>query len=323
MDLLSSLGSAILTPMVLAFLLGILATLVKSDLKFPEGLYVGLTIYLLFAIGLKGGVKLSAISLSEFLKPAMIAILMCTCIPIISYLLLRYIGKFSIINASAIAAHYGSVSAVTFSEATAYMEFMQIPFEGYMASLLAIMEVPAILVAIFIAKYLDSKEETNWKKILHELFTGKGNILLIGGMTIGILSGKKGMEQISPLFEAPFRGVLVLFLLEVGMITGKKLYDLKSVGFFLVAFGIIMPFIHAIIGIYLSHKIGLSMGGSVIFGTLCASASYIAAPAAVRLALPEASPSYYLTASLAITFPFNVVFGLPIYLNFAKSIYGV
>ena len=323
MDLISSLSSAILTPMVLAFLLGILVTLIKSDLKFPEGLYLGLTIYLLFAIGLKGGVKLSTISLTEFIKPALIAVLMCSFIPIISYSLLKYVGKFSTINAAAIAAHYGSVSAVTFSEATAYMEYMQIPFEGYMASLLAIMEVPAILIAIFIAKLSESNQESNWKKVLHELLTGKGNILLIGGMTIGILSGKKGMEQISPLFEAPFRGILVLFLLEVGMITGKKLYDLKNVGFFLVGFGIIMPLIHATIGIYLSHKIGLSMGGSVIFGTLCASASYIAAPSAVRLALPEASPSYYLTASLAITFPFNVVIGLPIYLNFAKSIYGV
>lgn len=323
MEILHSIGGAILTPMVLAFLLGIIATLVGSDLKFPEGLYIGLTIYLLFAIGLKGGGKLSTVSFLEFIKPATMAIGACIFIAILSYTILRFLGKFSPVNAAAISAHYGSVSAVTFSEATAYLEYLQVPFEGYMPSLLAIMEVPAIIISIFLAKLAKSDEKTNWKKLLHELFTGKGNILLVGGMLIGLLSGKKGMEQVSPLFEAPFRGVLVLFLLEVGMITGKKLNDLKNAGVFLILFGITMPLIHSILGIYLSKQIGLSMGGAVIFGTLCASSSYIAAPAAVRLALPEASPGYYLTASLAVTFPFNIILGLPLYLNFAKSIYGV
>lgn len=323
MEILHSIGGAILTPMVLAFLLGIVATLVGSDLKFPEGLYIGLTIYLLFAIGLKGGGKLSAISLAEFIKPAIVAVGVCIFIAVFSYSILRFVGKFSAINAAAISAHYGSVSAVTFSEATAYLEYLQIPYEGFMPSLLALMEVPAIIISIFLARLAKSDEKTNWKKLLHELLTGKGNILLLGGMLIGLLSGKKGMEQISPLFEVPFRGVLVLFLLEVGMITGKKLSDLKNTGFFLIVFGITMPLINSIIGIYLSNMIGLSMGGAIIFGTLCASASYIAAPAAIRLALPEASPGYYLTASLAITFPFNIILGLPLYLNFAKLIYGV
>jgi hypothetical protein len=309
--------------MVLAFLLGIFASILGSDLKFPEGLYTGLTIYLLFAIGLKGGGKLSTINLNEFIAPAAIAILMCISIPLYSYLILKYLGKFSKIDSAAIAAHYGSVSAVTFSEATAFLDFLQIPYEGFMPSMLAIMEIPAILISIFLVKFRMDEGQNDWKKLLHELFTGKGNILLMGGMLIGFISSKKGLEQIAPLFEVPFRGILVLFLLEVGLITGKKLSDLKKVGLFLIGFGIFIPLLNATFGIILAKYIGLSLGGSVIFGTLCASASYIAAPAAIRIALPEAIPTYYLTASLAITFPFNIILGLPLYLNITQYFFGV
>lgn len=324
MDVFNSLIAKLLSPMVLAFALGVFATLIKSDLKFPEGLYIGLTIYLLFAIGLKGGVKLSATPMAEFYKPALGAILMCSLIPIWSYFILNKLGKFSVTNAAAIAAHYGSVSAVTFSESLSYMETMGVSFEGFMPTMLAIMEVPAILIAIFIAR-TQSKEEstTSWGKLFHELFAGRGTVLLIGGLVIGLLSGKKGFEQVAPLFDTPFKGVLALFLLEVGLVTGRKLGDLVKAGPFLIAFGLIMPILHACIGIYLGKALGLSLGGSTIFGVLCASASYIAAPAAIRIALPEASPTYYLTSALAITFPFNIVFGLPLYLSIAKIIFGV
>lgn len=324
MELFNSLAAKLLSPMVLAFALGIFATLIKSDLKFPEGLYIGLTIYLLFAIGLKGGVKLSATPMNEFYKPALGAILMCSLIPIWSYFILNKLGKFSVTNAAAIAAHYGSVSAVTFSESLSYMEVMGVSFEGFMPTMLAIMEVPAILIAIFLARTQSKEGNTSsWGKLFHELFAGRGTVLLIGGLVIGFLSGKKGFEQVAPLFDTPFKGILALFLLEVGLVTGRKLGDLVKAGPFLIGFGLIMPIVHACIGIYLGKALGLSLGGSTIFGVLCASASYIAAPAAIRIALPEASPTYYLTSALAITFPFNIVLGLPLYLSIAKFIFGV
>ena len=309
--------------MFLAFFLGIFATLIKSDLKFPDGMYTGLTIYLLLAIGLKGGVKLSSTPLVEFYKPAMAAIFLCISIPIIAYLLLTRLGKYDSVNAAALAAHYGSVSAVTFSEAMAFLESQNIAFEGFMPSMLAIMEVPAIIIALFIVKSKSGGGSDTWKKVIHELFAGKGTVLMIGGLIIGIITGKKGLEQFGPLFDTPFRGVLVLFLLEVGIVTGRRLTDLRKAGFFLVAFGILFPIFNAAMAVLLGKISGLSLGGATILATLAASASYIAAPSAIRIALPEASPAYYLTAALAITFPFNLSIGIPLYLTFAKQIYGV
>ncbi|MEI7012609.1 sodium-dependent bicarbonate transport family permease [Leptospira licerasiae] len=324
MEMISSLTASLLTPMVLAFLFGIVITLTRSDLKFPDGLYAGLTIYLLLAIGIKGGVKLSSTHLSEFYKPALAAVLMCCVIPLIAYFILSKIGKFDVANAAAIAAHYGSVSAVTFSESTAFLEVLNIDYEGFMPSLLAIMEIPAILVAIFIAKRKSEQtKSTPSLAVLHELFTGKGTILLIGGLLIGLFSGKKGFEQVSPFFEAPFRGVLALFLLEVGILTGKRFSDLSKVGIFLILFAILMPVVHACAGIYLGKIAGLSLGGATIFGVLCASASYIAAPAAVRVAIPEANATYYFVSSLAITFPFNIIIGLPLYLTISKVLFSL
>jgi hypothetical protein len=323
MELFTSVGASLASPMVLAFALGIIATLVKSDLKFPEGMYMGLTIYLLFAIGLKGGVKLTSVDIVDFYKPGLAAIAMCIAIPIVSYYILQKLGKMDKLNAAAIAAHFGSVSAVTFSEGTSFLDLLEIPYEGYMPAILAIMEIPAIIVAIYFAKKAMPQSQSNMGKVMHELFTNKGTVLLLGGILIGLITGKKGFEQVAPLYDGLFRGILCLFLLEIGLICGRRLYDLKKVGFFLVAYGIIMPVIHATIGIYLGHWAGLSMGGATIFGLLCASASYIAAPAAVRIAIPEANPSYYLTLSLAITFPFNVTVGLPLYLTIAQKLYAI
>jgi hypothetical protein len=323
MDLISTMGASLLSPMVLSFALGILATLVKSDLKYPEGMYMGLTIYLLFSIGLKGGVKLSAVSPSEIMMPTIVALAMCIIIPLISYFLLKSIGKMKTVDAAAIAAHFGSVSAVTFSEGTAFLDLIKVPYEGYMPAIVAIMEMPAILIAIFLAKRSMSNTEGSMGKVVHELFTNKGSLLLIGGILIGFATGKKGFEQVSPLFEGLFRGMLCLFLLEVGLVTGRRLFELKKAGAFLFIYALFMPFVHAAAGIYAAHWAGLSMGGATLFGILCSSASYIAAPAAVRLALPEANPSYYLTASLAIAFPVNVTIGIPLYLNMAQYIYSI
>ncbi len=349
-----ALFASLLAPMCLAFILGVVATRVKSDLKFPEELYTTLTIYLLVAIGMKGGYKLSISTFAEFWRPGLAAIGLGVCIPVWCYFLLRKFGKFDVVNAAAIAAHFGSVSAVTFSEALAFHDTLRaavtlpagmkfdapeaIPFlkaagvaggwyEGFMPSLLTIMEVPAILVAIIIARISHeersvSSDNAPFSEVLRELFAGKSTLLLLGFLAIGFVSGKRGWEQVSPLFDVPFRGVLTIFLLEAGLVTGRRLGDLKKVGPFLVGFGIIMPILHALIGILLGKWCGMSPGGATILGVLAASASYIAAPAACRVALPKASPTLFLTASLAITFPFNIVVGLPLYHYFAKLIYG-
>lgn len=321
MEILHSLLQNLQTPMILAFFLGITATLVRSDLRFPDGMYTGLTIYLLLAIGLKGGVKLSLVPFSQVWLPGLLALALCIVIPLIAYFLLTKLGRFSAVNAGAIAAHYGSVSAVTFSEAQAFLDLQSVAYEGFMPSMLAIMEIPAIVVALYLVK---SRTEPGkgMQKVVHELLTGKGTLLLVGGIAIGWISGKKGLDQFGPLFDTPFRGVLVLFLLEVGLVTGRRISDLKEAGIFLVIFGVAFPLMAAAATLPLAKLTGLSLGGAMIMATLAASASYIAAPSAVRMALPEASPALYLTASLVVTFPFNIAIGLPLYLTAARKLYG-
>lgn len=317
--------SSLLSPMVLSFGLGVIAARLKSDLKFPDSLYTSLTIYLMVAIGMKGGYKLSSTPLHEVILPASLAVMLSAVIPLWTYWLMRRIGKFDRYNAAALAAHYGSVSAVTFSAAIAFQDTFNIAHEGFMPGLLAIMEIPAILVAIALSRITRTSSESAsiipLRDIVKELLAGKGTVLLIGFLAIGYISGHQGWEQVSPLLDLPFKGVLTLFLLEAGLVAGRKLSDLKHNGVFLMAFGIVMPIVHATIGIWLGKFAGLSEGGSVILGILGASASYIAAPAACRVALPEANPSYYLTASLAITFPFNIVIGIPLYHQIASLIY--
>lgn len=325
MDLLQSLTSSLLSPMVLAFVLGIVATLVRSDLKFPEELYVALTIYLLFAIGMKGGMKLEGMSISVVGLPLASAVLLSVAIPVWSFFILRRLVQLDATNAAAIAAHYGSVSAVTFSAVIAFLENSRVAVEGFAPALLAVMEAPAIIVAVYLAMKQDgaggSAESGEFKRLLHDLLAGKGIILLLGGLIIGFVSGHKGFEQVAPLFDAPFKGILTLFLLEVGLVTGRRLRDLKSAGWRLVAFAVAMPVAHGMIGAALGKLSGLSMGGCTVLATLAASASYIAAPAAVRIALPQASPALYLTSSLALTFPFNVTLGIPLYHAFATFLH--
>lgn len=311
--------------MVLAFALGIIATLLKSDLKFPAELQSALTIYLLFAIGLKGCMKLEGVSLAVVGGPLLTAILLSIVVPIWTFPVLKKFVKLDSINAGAIAAHYGSVSAVTFSAALAFLENARTPVEGYIPALLAVMEAPAIIVAVFLAMRKSSSISDapgGFKHLLHDLLTGKGIILLLGGLAIGLLSGKKGIEQVAPLFDAPFKGVLTLFLLEVGLTTGRRLGDLKTAGWRLAAFAILMPILHGMLGALLGKFCGLGLGGTTVLATLAASASYIAAPAAVRIALPTASPALYFSSSLAITFQFNIVFGIPLYSCFAKFLFA-
>lgn len=311
----------LLSPIVLAFALGIIAQLIRSDLSFPEPLYQALSIYLLFAIGLKGGAELSHTPWAMVIWPALVTLALGMLTPITSYVVLRKIGRMDRINAAAIAAHYGSVSAVTFIAAQAFGQLQGNPAEGFMPALVAMLEVPAIVVALMIA-FTRSNHHGSWREGLHEVLAGRSVVLLVGGLVIGYLSGMEGLKQVEPFFVNGFKGALTLFLLEMGLVAARRLRDLKKVGAFLVGFGIVMPILHGALAVVLGHWAGLSVGGSAVLGAMVASASYIAAPAAVRISLPEANPTVYLTASLGITFPFNLTLGIPLYFALAQWIGG-
>ena len=326
MDFLHALSSNLLSPAVLFFALGLIAALTKSDLKFPEALYTALTIYLLVAIGFKGGVAINEAGIGKVWLPALAAMTLGTLIPLWTYPLLRFGGKFLPVDAAAIAAHYGSVSAVTFIAATNYLKAVNQPYENYATAFLAVMESPAILVGVVLGKLATSKsgvpDMTSLKAAMHEALFGRSIFLLVGALVVGFLCGKPGMHTVEPFFVTPFQGVLALFLLEMGLVAGRRLEDLKRVGPFLLAFGVVMPLLHGCLGVWLGKFTGLSLGGATLLGVLTASASYIAAPAAIRMSLPDANPTYYLTASLAITFPFNITLGIPIYFAVARWLYS-
>ena len=340
MDFIHSLSLSLGSPMVLAFFLGIAARIARSDLRLPPAVYSGMTIYLLFAIGLKGGARLDGVAWEQFLPVVGCALLLCAAIPRWSFVLLNRLGGFSIEDAGALAAHYGSVSAVTFGTALTFLDSARITHEPFMPALLAFMEGPGVLMALVLVQvarslalrpagspaalgFIAPGASVRFGAVIAELLSGKGMVLLFGGLGIGLIGGKAGFDQVAPLFDAPFKGVLTLFLLEMGLVTGERLSDLRRSGPFLAAFAVVMPLLHGLLGVWLGRQAGLSLGGAAVLGTLAASASYIAAPAAVRLALPEANPALYLTASLAVTFPFNVVFGIPIYVAFARRLYGL
>ncbi len=310
----------LLSPMVLAFALGITATLIHSDLKLPDELYTTLSIYLLLAIGLKGGIALAETSLAVFWAPAVATLLLGIIIPVIAYGVARKIGKLNVADAAALAAHYGSVSAVTFAAAQTFLDTVGVRYEGFMPALVAILEVPAIVVALLIAQVAGAPQGGDWRKALRELLTSKSILLLVGGMIIGWLAGPRGGKEVAPLFVDLFKGALTFFLLELGMVAARRFRDLPSAGMFLLGFGIIIPIFNGLLGIWFGSITGLSLGGSTILGVLAASASYIAAPAAVRIALPQANPGFYLTAALGITFPFNLAIGLPLYYTIASWI---
>jgi uncharacterized protein len=321
-DFFHALSANLLSPSVLFFVLGIAAAILKSDLKFPEALYVTMTIYLLTALGFKGGVAIHEAGLKVVILPALAAMLLGALIPLWTYPLLRFVGKLRPVDAAAIAAHYGSVSAVTFITATNYLKGINESYESYATAFLAVMESPAIIVGVLLGKMsLDRNSSIfngSLKGLLREALFGRSVFLLVGALLVGALCGKAGMDKVEPFFVTPFQGVLALFLLEMGMVAGQRLGDLKKVGPFLAAFGILLPLIHGCIGALLGKYAGLSLGGTTLMAVLAASASYIAAPAAMRLSLPEANPALYLTPSLAITFPFNITIGIPVYYALAR-----
>lgn len=312
----------LLSPIPLAFALGIVARLLKSEFSLPRDIYAGLGIYLLFALGLKGGVELASAPLGIIVAPALVTLGLGVIRPLTSYGVLRGIGRMGIADSAGIAAHYGSVSAVTFIAALAFTDGVGSPAEGFMPTLLAILEVPGIAIALLIgAVKLGGDRPTG--EVLHEVLTGRTIVLLGGGLLVGALSDPSAWEQVKPFYDgAIFKGALVLFLLEMGVVAGERLGDLKETGAFLLGFGIVMALLHGALGVVVGTMAGLSPGGATVLAAMAASASYIAAPPAVRMTLPEANPTLSLTAALAITFPFNIVAGIPIYFAFATWIAG-
>jgi hypothetical protein len=304
-------------PVVFFFVLGVLARLAKSDLRLPEALYEALSIYLLLAIGLKGGAQLAQQPLAAVLPQALAAIALGAAIPLLLYPLLFRLGRLARADSASIAAHYGSVSVVTFAVGLSVLAQQKIAAESHMPLLVALMEAPGIVTGIVLAR-LGGGRRIAWGALAHEVVFGKSVLLLLGGLAIGALAGPGGLAPIEPLFLDLFKGVLALFLLEMGLVAGGRLGDLKRAGLFLIAFGIGAPLALGALGALVGHLIGLSLGGTALMATLAASASYIAAPTAMRIAVPEANPALSIGVALGVTFPFNITLGIPLYLQYAR-----
>ncbi len=308
---------------VLAFVLGLVAVAIKADVRLPDPVYQAISMYLLLAIGLKGGVALRAANPADVAGPIAIAIALGVAIPVAAFALLKVMTRLSTVDRGAMAAHYGSTSLVTFTAALVFLEAAGIEYEGYVATLLTVLEIPGIVVGLMLAGtglQGAGRGHGRLAESLREVLTSKSVVLLAGGLVIGTLTGKTGYERVEPFFGALFVGVLALFLLEMGYITGGRLGDVRRAGWGLLAFAVVFPILAGLTGVCAGLVVGMSTGGATVLGVLCASASYIAAPAAVRLALPEANPGLTLTCSLGITFPFNLVIGIPLYLTMAEAL---
>ena len=296
---------------VLVFALGFIAARFKSDIRIPEPVYQIISVYLLFGIGLKGGVALRNSSLDGIALPLIATILLGTIIPVLAFLALKAIKNLNSIDRGAISAHYGSTSLVTFTAALVFLENAEVSYEGFATALLTVMEVPGIIVGIFLAtRHLNRK--VSWGESLREAILGKTVVLLLGGLIIGAISGDAGYEKVAPFFVNLLPGILALFLMHLGFLAGAKAHAIKEVGPGLAIFAILFPIFAGTLGVIGGAMAGLSVGGATVLGVLCASASYIAAPAAVQIAIPEANPSLSITSSLAITFPFNLLIGIPL-----------
>ena len=343
MDILQLIQSNLLTPIVLFFLFGIIAARIKSDLKMPEAISEFLPIYLLAAIGLHGGIEMRKTGFEEMLVPMLVAIGLSLLFTLNHYQILRRLGKFNIFDSYALASTYGAVGAVTFSVGLSFLKNQGVSSEGYLAAILAVLEPVAFILAIFLTNMAVSKQirtkkqsfaddeeleigmkqsSTKLSQVLKESITGKAIVILLGSIVIGYIIGKEGFEPISIVFDELFTGAIVIFMIEMGIIAGQRLEDIKKVGIFLTAFSIIIPTFNGIIGVLVSTALGLSLGGAVMFGLLLASASFIAAPAVLRHAIPQANPSLYITSALGITFPYNIIVLLPIMFTISTWVHG-
>ena len=316
----------LLSAPVLFFFLGILAVILGSDLEIPSPLPKLFSLYLLLAIGFKGGVELSNSGLGPMvLFTIAAAILMSLLVPLTSFVILR--TRLGADNAAAVAAAYGSISAVTFITAQSFLNVLKVPYDGFMVAALALMESPAIVVGVVMAKLASSSLEKErgsqstepipWREVLQEAFLNGSVFLLIGSLVIGALVAHfspSGVERMEPFTEKLFYGVLCFFLLDMGLVAAQRLRDLRQTGPFLVAFAIGAPIVHSLIGLLIAKLLGLPQGDALLFMVLSASASYIAVPAAMRMTVPNANPSLYITTALGLTFPFNVVVGIPLYM---------
>jgi uncharacterized protein len=316
----------LLSPPVLFFFLGVIAVLVGSDLEIPSPLPKLFSLYLLLAIGFKGGLELQHSGLGGQVLPTIAAAVgMSLLVPVYSFLLLKL--RFDGFNAAAIAATYGSISAVTFITAEGFLETQKLPFDGFMVAALALMESPAIIVGLLLVKLASPQrrpdaKEMRWQELLREAFLNSSVLLLVGSLVIGLLVAAyspASVVKMLPFSEQLFYGALSFFLLDMGIVAAQRIRDLREAGAFLVGFSIVMPLFNSLVGVLISKGLGLEPGNALLFVVLCASASYIAVPAAMRMTVPEANPSLYISMALGVTFPFNIIVGIPLYMTLVNT----
>ena len=323
-DILTLAGANLLTPMILSFALGLFAALARSELTIPEAVAKGMSIYLLFAIGFKGGVSVADHGLDARLIAALLAgVALSFAIPFVAFALLKGMTRLSVTDAAAVAAHYGSISIVTFVTGSSVVQAAGLQAEGYMVAVAAAMEAPAIISALYLATRFGGRAEKMDGDLWREIMLNGSIVLLVGSFLIGLITGQPGMARIESFVVSPFQGVLCLFLLDMGLVAGRGMRSAKGVmtaGVLL--FGLLMPVIGAGLGLATGMALGLSPGGVALMMVLAGSASYIAVPAAMRVALPDANPSVYLTLSLGVTFPFNLTIGIPAWVAVAQGVGG-
>lgn len=325
MDASLVLGS-LLTPPILLFMLGMAATLLRSDLDIPQPITRGMSMYLLFAIGMHGGVELAGSGFDPAtLYPLAAGVIASALFPVIAFGILR--RPLGATDAAAIAATYGSISAVTFITACSFLDDQGVAYGGHMVAAMALMESPAILVGVLLARrFAEDEEATGADRslgpLLREAFLNGPVFLLIGSLLVGIVTGEKGWAMVKPFAYDPFRGVLCLFLLDMGMIAARRLDALRTSGVFLGMFALVVPLANAGVAIGVSLVMHLGAGDALLLTVLFASASYIAVPAAMQVALPRANASLYLPMSLALTFPFNIALGIPLYYSVIVALWG-
>lgn len=307
-------------PVILFFILGLASGLLRADVRLPPAVYDFLTVLLLLTIGLKGGIELARQPFFELLPQMTLVVAAGLMMPLAAYPILRRVGKLPVADAASIAAHYGSVSVGTFAVGTAYLAFRGVTFEERLAVFLVLLEMPAIFVGIVLARRASAG--VDWRLVAREVLLGRSMVLLIGGLLIGWTAGADGIKPIEAMFMDLFEGALALFLLEMGVIAAGQLDGIRRHGPFIAMFGIATPLAGGLAGTAMGLALGLSVGGTALMATLMASASYIAVPAAMRLSVPAANPALSLGASLGVTFPFNVIVGIPIYLQMAQRAHG-
>jgi len=311
----------LLSPVILFFILGALAAAFRSDLAIPEAVAKGISLYLMAAIGLKGGVEVSQSGFTQEMALAALAgLVLSFLIPLPLFLALKRIGRLDTVNAAAVAAHYGSVSVVTFVAGSQVLGSGGMPPAGYMVAVLALMETPAIIVGLMLARRGGGSQVQAGNGLLHETLLNGSVVLLMGSFIIGLIAGTDGFAPIAPLFQDIFTGMLCLFLLDMGLVAMRRLRESRALTWRLAGLGIVFPVINGTIGVLVGAMIGLDTGSAAALGMLAASASYIAVPAAMRLALPQADPGLYLAMSLAVTFPFNITIGIPYFVFLATQV---